>query len=430
MSAQPSSSGPLALSSPFLVSEDLTCPPPVKIKQGPFMSVQDALDDSPLLSLREPLPVPDDIAPDAAIQIIRNLEQDIDELVTSYNGITFELEATRNALETERADRDAADSELEFPSSATVSNLTYERQLRDDLLESMKQLRAQNNMLADDLALQNDKCVALERELAAERADRQRLAVQLQHTSDKKRHSDGSLYALSVQNTLHLRDAVAITLQRHNLLEAQHVATLNQLAATRVALAEAEQQVSTLQRNMTTCVDASSTALAVERNLRLEMEARADRAKKENEELRVRERLMAEEVHELRFSSPSRAVAQSTPPAAESHPDRRLRQLVLRRLSTQMQPDYADASFGSPMFEHGTPSSCNTTMVVATPSPTTQRHSVSVYRDSPMLSDAVFKPHSAMKNIMNVERKGQSHGQKKRWSAQGKENRDPSRIIA
>ncbi|KAL1746395.1 hypothetical protein HDZ31DRAFT_62294 [Schizophyllum fasciatum] len=422
MSAQPSLSGPLALSSPFLVSDDASCPPPVFIPQGPFtaVSAQEALDASPLLSLPEPVAIPDDIEPAAARQIIRGLEERIDELVTDYNGVAFELEATRNALDMERAERDeGASSDGELPSSATISNLTYERQLRDDLLDSMKQMRAQNSMLSQDLAFQTSKCAALEKELATERADRQRLATQLQHTAGKKRHSDGSLYALSIQNTLHLRDAVAITLQRHNLLEAQHVATLNQLSATRVALAEAEQQVSSLQKNMTACVDASATALTIERNLRAEMQARVRQLTKDNEEQRVRERLMSEEVQELRFSIPPHATCQSTPP--DSTLDRRLRKLVLRRLSTQMQPDATDASFGSPLFGHGTPSSCNTSIAtsVATPSPITQRHSVSVYRDSPCLSDAVFKTTSAFKDFMNAE-----HQKNKKWRAQGKENRE------
>lgn len=424
MSAQPSSSGPLALSSPFLVSEESFSPPPLKIKQGPFPSALHALDASPFLSVPDTMSVPDDITPDASRQIIRRLEQHIDEIVTSYNGITFELEATRNALDIERADRDAAiQSGSSLPTSATASNLTYERQLRDDLLDSMKQIRSQNAMLADDIAIQTSKCAALEKALATEKEGHQRLAVQLKQTSNHKRNSDGPLYALTVQNTLHLRDAVAITLQRHSVLEAQHLASLNQLSGARAALTEAEGQISSLQNNMTVCVDASSTALAVERNLRNEMEARVRKLTKDNDDLRVRERLMMEEIHELRSSAVFRPTGQSTPSDSDSPLDGRLRKLVLRRLSTPARPNCVDAFPDSPLFQHrndSTPSSCNTSIAtsVATPSPIAHRHSVQIYRDSPFAAEAIFKPNSVLKDIINVEHQ-------KRRRASGKENRVP-----
>ncbi|KAJ7219260.1 hypothetical protein GGX14DRAFT_435391, partial [Mycena pura] len=216
----------------------------------------------------------------------------------------------------------------------------YERRLRDELQDSLKKIRAQNAMISRSLRQKEETCTSLSSALENERSARKaaddevaRLSALnftlLEHNKllagrDAALQEDiaslitkakadewmrGVLEAELRRRPLNSNSAnetsepppeadrptVGITLEHQGSLRSELVSARDELHITKVRLTTVEeectalrQRVSALQQQLVTCLDSSSHALEVERELRADVEERARVLADENVTLNTR----------------------------------------------------------------------------------------------------------------------------------------------
>lgn len=253
--------------------------------------------------------------------------------------MTHELEATRAALEEEREERKIERYSMHFSASqpaavdnmAELSDLSYERKLRMEILESLKKVRAQNAILATSIGEQTENCASLTSIVEHEREERRQLEHRIEKLQQanftllehnkllvgrdsalqqdistlltksqaddwmrgvleaelrQARQSDGTASPTTLEGPKPTaltpkpdsrRPTLGITLENHGPLRAQLFAARDELHITKLRLGKSEatcadlaERLTTLQHKMTSCVDSSARALDVERELRRE----------------------------------------------------------------------------------------------------------------------------------------------------------------
>ncbi|KAJ7449798.1 hypothetical protein FB451DRAFT_1286579 [Mycena latifolia] len=215
----------------------------------------------------------------------------------------------------------------------------YDRRLREELQDSLKKIRAQNAMISRSLRQKEESCASLSSALEEERTARKtadeevaRLSALnftlLEHNKllvgrDAALQEDISSLITKSQADEWMRgvleaelrrrgppnsDSVTevtqpppdgptfgITLEHQGTLRAELVSTRDELHIAQVRLSTTEQQcttltqrVSSLQQQLVMCLDSSSQALEVERDLRADVEERARVLAEENAALTAR----------------------------------------------------------------------------------------------------------------------------------------------
>lgn len=279
-----------------------------------------------------------DLTP-AALELVLGFEERIAHIESRHTRISVELEATREALFTEREERSrnssiSSYSQQSAPLDGQIvhTNLNYQRK-RDDLLNSLKTLRGQNALLSRSLREKEDSYASLKADLEAERAAR--IAAEeevgslssinftlLEHNKllfgrdsalqedisslitksqaddwmrgvleEELRHSRGASPAVNAADAKlpSPRPTLGITLEHQGTLRAQLVSTRDELHISQQRLAESEKQctllnerVTSLQQQVNLCVDSSAHALEMERELRAEIEGHVQELMDEN----------------------------------------------------------------------------------------------------------------------------------------------------
>ncbi|KAJ7172487.1 hypothetical protein C8R46DRAFT_1216310 [Mycena filopes] len=217
----------------------------------------------------------------------------------------------------------------------------YERRLRDELQDSLKKIRAQNAMISRSLRQKEDTCASLSTALEEERAARKtadeevaRLTTAnftlLEHNKllvgrdaalqediasliTKSRADEWMRSVLETELRRRAplkeecttefaepppeaaRPTVGITLEHQGTLRTELVSTRDELHIAQVRLSNSEKQrttltqrVAALQKELVMCLDSSSQALEVERELRADVEGRAQVLAEENAGLKTR----------------------------------------------------------------------------------------------------------------------------------------------
>ncbi|KAJ7273701.1 hypothetical protein B0H12DRAFT_1090680 [Mycena haematopus] len=213
----------------------------------------------------------------------------------------------------------------------------YERRLRDELQDTLKKIRAQNALISRSLRQKEETCAslsaALEEERSARRAADDEVAkltaanfTLLEHNKllvgrDAALQEDISALVTKSQadewmrsvleSELHRRgppsseyanvastpqpDRPTLTLEHQGNLRAELVSTRDELHINQIRLANAEKEcatltrrVSALQKELVMCLDSSSQALEVERELRADVEERSRGMAEENASLKIR----------------------------------------------------------------------------------------------------------------------------------------------
>ncbi|KAJ7343497.1 hypothetical protein DFH08DRAFT_228899 [Mycena albidolilacea] len=288
----------------------------------------------------------------ATLELILDFESRIAELESRHTRISVELEETRDALNSERAKRRSSNrfstlSHARFSSISSSSHdsdgpgseqndADYERRLRDELQDTLKKIRAQNALISRSLRQKEETCVSLSTTLEEERSARKaadeevtRLTAAnftlLEHNKllvgrDAALQEDISALVTKSQadewmrgvleTELHRRgppssestyephpepERPTLTLEHQGNLRAELVSTRDELHITQVRLATSErerttltQRVSALQKQLVMCLDSSSQALDVERELRADVEERSRGLADENATLKTR----------------------------------------------------------------------------------------------------------------------------------------------
>ncbi|KAF7338307.1 hypothetical protein MVEN_02056100 [Mycena venus] len=232
-------------------------------------------------------------------------------------------------------------------SSATGSDGTgseqndadYERRLREELQDTLKKIRAQNALISRSLRQKEETCASLSTALEEERSARMAADEEvaklttanftlLEHNKllvgrDAALQTDISALITKSQadewmrgvleaelrrrgppNSEPLDDATeplpepdrpTLTLEDQGNLRAELVSTRDELHITQIRLATSEkectaltQRVSALQKQLVMCLDSSSQALEVERELRADVEERSRVLVEENSTLKTR----------------------------------------------------------------------------------------------------------------------------------------------
>lgn len=180
-----------------------------------------------------------------------------------------------NALETERNERNGVEEEIQRLS-----------QLNFTLLEHNKLLVGRDSSLQEDISTLITKSQAddwmrgiLEAELRQAR----------QTTSTPQEQDLTAVHPDAVVAPVAEIKALELTLEHQGPLRAQLISTQDELHITRLRLVESEKQcdaltkkISSLQDNLTLCLDSSSEALEVERDLRAEVTDRLYALEEEN----------------------------------------------------------------------------------------------------------------------------------------------------
>ncbi|KAJ6502561.1 hypothetical protein C8R45DRAFT_976996 [Mycena sanguinolenta] len=292
-----------------------------------------------------------------SLELILDFESRIAELESRHTMISVELEETRDALNSERAARRTSNrfSTLSLSRFSSISSsgsdggsdqndADYERRLRDELQETVKKIRAQNALISRSLRQKEETCTslstALEEERSARRAADDEVArltaanfTLLEHNKllvgrDATLQEDiSSLITKSqadewmrgvLEAELHRRgppspehaneassppkaERPTLTLENQGNLRAELVSTRDELHITKVRLATSEKEcatltkrVSALQKELVMCLDSSSQALEVERELRADVEERFMDMADKNDGLKTRLTLLEE----------------------------------------------------------------------------------------------------------------------------------------
>ncbi|KAJ3856023.1 hypothetical protein EV368DRAFT_61996 [Lentinula lateritia] len=224
------------------------------------------------------------------------------------------------------------------------SELLYERKLRMEILDTLKKIRAQNATLSQSLREAQENYESLDSVLKAQHIEKEELRDEIKELSQrnftlyqhnkllvnrdtvlqeeisslmtksqaddwmrgvleeelrKQRSKQGSPdnnschpHDISTRSHVHQISVPAITLEHQGPLRAQLVAAQDKLYITQRCLEVSEKQceelenrVSSLQRNMTQCLDSSAQALELERELRAEVEENSRSLAEENSRL-------------------------------------------------------------------------------------------------------------------------------------------------
>ncbi|KAK0483612.1 hypothetical protein IW261DRAFT_1464167 [Armillaria novae-zelandiae] len=275
----------------------------------------------------------------------RNLLLDFEEkvaLLESRNKhISVELEATRNALVMEREERQIIyPLPTERPTTPDdqfndQSALLRERKLRMDILEVLKRVRTQNTVLSRSVREYQSQCESLSSLLDKERGERQRAESEAAQLSDLAFQTMTSSFEPRPPKEFcqnHASDSTSsedhrcpLRAQLNSASDELHVAKL-QLTASQEKRANLAERISSLQRQMVQCVDLSTQALEVERDLRNEISYRASLLSSENVELQDKVRALEEELQ--------REASLSIPTGKRSLRKRPLRMHGLSNLAT------------------------------------------------------------------------------------------------
>ncbi|KAJ6596881.1 hypothetical protein DFH09DRAFT_1133007 [Mycena vulgaris] len=339
-------------------------PPPIRLTQQPFASspqlLSESLFDAPAPRTTRPRIRPKSyggaLTP-ATLELILDFESRIAELESRHTRISVELEETRDALNSERAERRSSRrfSTLSHARFSSVSSSAYgsdgqgsdqndadyERRLREELQDSLKKMRAQNAMISRSLRQKEESCASLSTALEEERSARKtaddevaRLSALnftlLEHNkllvgrdaalqedisslitksqadewmrgvleAELRRRgpaNSDSINEVSQPPPEADRPTLGITLEHQGTLRAELVSTRDELHIAQVRLSTNEQQctiltqrVSSLQKQLVMCLDSSSQALEVERDLRADVEERSRVLAEENGALKAR----------------------------------------------------------------------------------------------------------------------------------------------
>ncbi|KAK0459713.1 uncharacterized protein EV420DRAFT_1641910 [Desarmillaria tabescens] len=324
----------------------------------------------------------------------RNLLLDFEEkvaLLESRNKhISVELEATRDALVMEREERQTV---LSLPAQRPTtldgqvgdrSAILWERKLRMDILAVLKKVRTQNTVLSRSVREYQDQCESLssllDKELNFKLFEHNKLLVnrdlafqRITSSFEPQAPAESSQGCVNDSASSEDQCRCSLRAQLNSAIDELHVVKL-QLAVSqekRVSLAE---RISSLQRQMSQCVDLSAQALEVERDLRDEISHRASLLSSENIRLQDKVRVLEERLQ--------KRASLSTPAGRGSLRKRPLQTLKLSNLAASaiLKTDLPCAS-DTP----STPQSADSS-VLLTPDAGSLSAPPFVYTDSPTLA--------------------------------------------
>ncbi|SJL00381.1 uncharacterized protein ARMOST_03694 [Armillaria ostoyae] len=293
----------------------------------------------------------------ATRSLLLDFEEKVALLESRNKHISVELEATRDALVMEREERQiiyplpAESPTTPDGQSSDQSAILWERKLRMDILEVLKSVRTQNTVLSRSAREYQGQCESLSSLLDKERGERQRaeseaaqlsqvnfklfehnkllvsrdLAFQTMTSSFEPRPPTEFSQSYAIESTSSEDHRCSLRAQLNSATDELHVVKL-QLAASQEKRANLAERISSLQRQMIQCVDLSTQALEVERDLRNEISYRASLLSSENAELQDKVRALEQELQ-------SRA-SLSTPAGKGSLRKRPLRMHRLSNLAT------------------------------------------------------------------------------------------------
>ncbi|KAJ7940651.1 hypothetical protein B0H13DRAFT_1939141 [Mycena leptocephala] len=229
--------------------------------------------------------------------------------------------------------------------SSEQNDADYERRLRDELQESLKKIRSQNAMISRSLRQKEETCAslssALEEERSARKAADEEVAklsaanfTLLEHNkllvgrdsalqedisslvtksradewmrgvleAELRRRGPTNSDGVNEMSEPHPEaDRPTLTLEHQGDLRAELVSARDELHITQVRLSTSDQQCATLTRRVTAlqeqlvmCLDSSSQALEVERELRADVEERSRVLAEENGAMKTRLTLLEE----------------------------------------------------------------------------------------------------------------------------------------
>ncbi|KAF7304871.1 hypothetical protein MKEN_01201300 [Mycena kentingensis (nom. inval.)] len=268
-----------------------------------------------------------------ALELVLDFESRMAAMESKHSRVCAELEEARDALSSERASRRSthrfstlSHARFSSVSSSTthgsdgadeVNDIEYERRLRNELQETLKKIRAQNDAVTRSLRQQEDANSSLMAALEEERAARKTVEEEFARLStlnltlfehnkllagrDAALQEDISTLMTKAQAEKCMRAALEAELSRRSTTPSPAIETAEltsvreelQQATDRLSSAEDEcailrERVSTLQHQLVMCVDSSSQAIELERELRSDMEERARVLEEENITLRAR----------------------------------------------------------------------------------------------------------------------------------------------
>ncbi|PBK96841.1 hypothetical protein ARMGADRAFT_1076975 [Armillaria gallica] len=293
----------------------------------------------------------------ATRSLLLDYEEKVALLESRNKHISVELEATRDALVMEREERQIIyPLPAERPTtpdgqSSDQSAILWERKLRMDILEVLKRVRTQNTVLSRSVREYQGQCESLSSLLDKERGERQRaeseaarlsqvnfklfehnkllvsrdLAFQTMTSSFEPRPPTEFSQSYAIESASSEAHRCSLRAQLNSATDELHVVKL-QLAASQEKRANLAERISSLQRQMIQCVDLSTQALEVERDLRNEISYRASLLSSENAELQDKVRVLEEELQ--------RGAPLSTPTGKGSLRKRPLRMHKLSNLAT------------------------------------------------------------------------------------------------
>lgn len=293
----------------------------------------------------------------ATRSLLLDFEEKVALLESRNKHISVELEATRDALVMEREERQIIyPLPAERPTtpdgqSSDQSAILWERKLRMDILEVLKRVRTQNTVLSRSVREYQGQCESLTSLLDKERGERRRaeseaarlsqvnfklfehnkllvsrdLAFQTMTSSFEPRPPTEFSQSYAIESASSEAHRCSLRAQLNSATDELHVVKL-QLAASQEKRANLAERISSLQRQMIQCVDLSTQALEVERDLRNEISYRASLLSRENAELQDKVRVLEEELQ--------RGASLSTPTGKGSLRKRPLRMHRLSNLAT------------------------------------------------------------------------------------------------
>ncbi|KAF5391408.1 hypothetical protein D9757_001904 [Collybiopsis confluens] len=289
----------------------------------------------------------------------------VDDLKAQRDALVDEREdrrIERQSLFTSTHSRSSTYSDISTRTGEQAEVL-YERKLRMEILDSLKKVRAQNMSISRSLRESQDNHASLGSLLEAERREKEELREETKELCMKnftlfehnkllvsrdsalqeeisslmtKSQADDWMRSVLEQELQKLRQtspvkegygdhgverspisAPTITLEHQGPLRAQLVAARDELHITRRCLEasenkckELDSRVSSLQTNMSQCLDSSARALDVERGLRAEVEEYSRTLEEENSRLKA-------EI--FKFQDPSSIAHTSATPLVPSH---------------------------------------------------------------------------------------------------------------
>ncbi|KAJ7063290.1 hypothetical protein C8F01DRAFT_1132374 [Mycena amicta] len=272
------------------------------------------------------------------LELVLDFESRIAEMESGHSRLRAELEEARDALNSERAAKRSSHrfstlSHARFSSISSstsgsdgpgdaLNDIEYERRLRTELQDTLKKIRAQNDTIARSLRQNEETCsslkAALEDECSARKVAEEAVArlsalnlTLFEHNKllagrDTALQEDISALMSKAQAEECMRTVLEAELQRRTApppieTSSEGFSTDDlssareelQIATERLSNVEEEcavlrERVSTLQQQLVVVVDSSSKSLEVERELRSDMEQRAQILADENTSLKAR----------------------------------------------------------------------------------------------------------------------------------------------